>query len=127
MKKVLVLMTIILALAANISAGGAKEEYPEDLTLKVTALNGPTGIGMIHLFEDNPELGEGVQSEYVVALAPKALMGDLAKRTIDIAVLPANMPALLHAKDLVCIFWGFFHIYHLFLPGSLPHFHWNKS
>jgi len=100
MKKIIGLMTIIMALAVSISAGGAKEEFPEGFTLNITALNGPTGIGMIHLFENNPDLGENVKSEYSVALAPKALMGDLAKGAIDIAVLPANMPSLLYAKDL---------------------------
>jgi len=55
---------------------------------------------MIHLFENNPYLGDGVIAEYNVALAPKALVGDLAKGSVDIAVLPANMPALLYAKNL---------------------------
>lgn len=94
------MILIIIAFVANfsLSARGAEEQYPEGLTLKVAALNGPTGIGMIHLFEDNPSLGEEIEVEYAVALAPKALMGDLAKKTVDIAVLPANMPALLHVK-----------------------------
>lgn len=91
-------LSIFLITSALLVAGGAKEEYPEDFTLKVTALNGPTGIGMIHLFEEQPQLAEGIKSEYTLAMAPKVLMGDLVKKSIDIAVLPANMPALLHVK-----------------------------
>ena len=100
MKKVLLLLFISLIGGFVLYSGGAGEEFPEDFTLTVTALNGPTGIGMIHLFEDQPEFGENLNVEYQVALAPKMLMGDLAKGTIDIAVLPANMPALLNAKQL---------------------------
>lgn len=100
MKRVLIIVLLVLLSGTLLYSGGAKEEFPEGFTLNVAALNGPTGIGMIHLFENNPDLGDGVNSEYSVALAPKSLLGDLAKGTVDIAVLPANMPALLHAKGL---------------------------
>lgn len=100
MKKLLIFITIISLLTAHLYGSGRTEEIPEDFILKVTALNGPTGIGMIHLFENHPDLGEHIQSQFSVALAPKALIGDLAKGTIDIAVLPANMPALLYSKEI---------------------------
>lgn len=97
-KHTLILITLMLLGGMTLSAGGAREEYPEDFTLRVSALNGPTGIGMIHLIDEKPDLGDGIAVDYSIAMAPKALMGDLAKKTLDIAVLPANMPALLHAK-----------------------------
>lgn len=100
MKRLIYIFILVMILAATLSAGGAKEEYPENFTVNVAALNGPTGIGMIHLFENNPDLGENVHTEFTVALAPRALMGDLAKGTVDMAVLPANMPALLSARGL---------------------------
>ncbi len=100
MKKISLIISMILLCGTYVFSGGAKEEFPEDFILNVAALNGPTGIGMIHLFENNPDLGDKVSSEYSVALAPKTLLGDLAKGTVDIAVLPANMPALLYAKGL---------------------------
>jgi len=53
---------------------------------------------MVYLFEEKPDLGEGIKVQYNVAMAPKNLMGELAKKSIDMAVLPANMPALLYAK-----------------------------
>lgn len=100
MKKISLMTALIMLCGTFLFSGGAKEEFPENFTLQVAALNGPTGIGMIHLFENNPDLGEKVLTEYSVALAPKTLLGDLAKGSVDIAVLPANMPALLYAKEL---------------------------
>ena len=100
MKKTTIIVMILNILILSLYSGGKKEVFPEDFTLNITALNGPTGIGMIHLFENNPELGEGVTTHYNVALAPKALVGELAKGSVDMAVLPANMPALLYAKNL---------------------------
>ncbi|MBB6481926.1 ABC transporter substrate-binding protein [Spirochaeta isovalerica] len=97
-KNTLTLFILISLIISPLTAKGAREEYPENFTVKATALNGPTGIGMIYLFDEQPDFGEGVSVEYSVALAPKNLMGDLAKKSIDMAVLPANMPALLHAK-----------------------------
>jgi NitT/TauT family transport system substrate-binding protein len=81
-------------------ASGSKEDFPDDFTLNITALNGPTGIGMIHLFDKSPDLGDGVTTQFTVATAPKVLMGDLAQGKLDMAVLPANMPALLYARGL---------------------------
>lgn len=92
------LIWLVLMIITPLAARGAREEYPENFTVHVTALNGPTGIGMIYLFEEKPDFGEGISVEYSVAMAPKNLMGDLAKKSIDMAVLPANMPALLYAK-----------------------------
>jgi NitT/TauT family transport system substrate-binding protein len=100
MKRTTIILLILSVLISSLYSGGKKEVFPENFTLNITALNGPTGIGMIHLFENKPDLGEGVISNYNVALNPKALIGDLAKETIDIAVLPANMPALLNARNL---------------------------
>lgn len=100
MNKYIILMGTLILCGFSVFAGGVKEEYGDDFTLNVAALNGPTGIGMIHMFHENPNLGEGVNAQYNVAVAPKALLGDLVKGDVDMAVLPANMPALLNAKDL---------------------------
>ncbi len=100
MKKTILIITIFMIALGSAYSRGQKEDFPEDFTINVTALNGPTGIGMIHLFEDNPKLGDGVTAEYNVVIAPKVLMGDLVKGNIDMAVLPAGMPALLNAKKL---------------------------
>jgi len=97
-RKTLTLILIISLSIFPLAAKGAVEEYPENFTVNVKALNGPTGIGMIYLFDETPDFGEGISVEYSVAMAPKNLMGELAKKSIDMAVLPANMPALLYAR-----------------------------
>ena len=100
MKRLTIIVFSIISFAALLYSNGQKEAYPDNFSLNVTALNGPTGIGMIYLFDENPPLGENINVQYNVALAPKVLIGDLAKEEIDIAVLPANMPALLYARKL---------------------------
>ncbi len=70
----------------------------ESLTVRAAALNGPSGIGMIRLIADDPDLGEGVTAQYSVEMSPQVMMGKLLDGKVDIAALPVNMPAVLYAK-----------------------------
>ena len=59
---------LVLCLASSflLNAAGIQEvkEKGELRTVKAAALKGPSGFGMIRMFEVPPELGEGYDSEF---------------------------------------------------------------
>ncbi|HWQ09195.1 MAG TPA: hypothetical protein VN436_08815, partial [Holophaga sp.] len=93
MKRVALLAASFL-LSVVAFAGGA--------AVRVGALKGPTGIGMVRLFEAPPRLpqGDGIALEAVPSadvMTAKLVAGEL-----DAAVLPVNLAAKLHASGIPC-------------------------
>lgn len=88
-----------LMLAAALSVAllggcGAKEKSQ----VNVAALNGPTGIGMVKLMEDN-DAGTA-NNAYTVTLAgaPDDIVGKLTSGEVDIAAVPTNLAATLYQR-----------------------------
>jgi NitT/TauT family transport system substrate-binding protein len=75
-----------------------KENPREPIELKIASLKGPTGFGMIKLFEDVPDLGPGVSSTYFVIPTPIEMVARITSGEVDFAVLPANVGAKLYTK-----------------------------
>jgi NitT/TauT family transport system substrate-binding protein len=99
------IMFIAAAFAAVLSfslhAKGVREDAPAKTgarTLQVAALKGPTGIGMIKMFQDEPPLGDGVSAEYTAYASPDVLVPRLVKGELDIAALPGNLAANLYNR-----------------------------
>ncbi len=95
-----ILLVIALAFCARAFALGSREPESPPITLRVGALKGPTGIGMIRIFESPPVLprGDSLRLEAVPSadvMAAKLLSGEL-----DAAVLPVNLAAKLHTSGL---------------------------
>ena len=78
-------------------AGELQTEY-KPLVIKAAALKGPSGIGMIHLFEEPPESDENVAFSFSVASSPDILVSQILKKEVDIASLPLNVAANLYTK-----------------------------
>ena len=79
-------------------ARGAVEEPAAQMTLQVAALKGPTGLGMIRLFRDPPDLGAGVSAEITALGSPEVLLPRLLTGEVDMAVLPTNLAANLYNR-----------------------------
>lgn len=69
-----------------------------DVTLRATALRGPSGVGMVKMLEDKPALGKNVITEYQVAETPDIVTARVLNKEIDIAALPTNVAANLYNK-----------------------------
>lgn len=88
-------LTLAAALSVAMLGGcGAKEKAQ----VNVAALNGPTGIGMVKLMEDN-DAGTA-NNAYTVTLAgaPDEIVGKLTSGEVDIAAVPTNLAATLYKK-----------------------------
>ncbi len=102
MYKSIVLVSLgILILSQSVAARGIQEvEEPsprfEPLTVQAAAFKGPSGFGIIRMFETPPELGENVTAEFQVLPSPKEMVARVAGGELDFAVFPANMAAKLY-------------------------------
>jgi len=94
-----------LGLCANAFALGGKESSTTrsvaepslpDLELRVGALKGPPGIGMIGLFENPPRLSASTTMRAEAVASADGMAAKLLAKDIDIAVLPVNMAAKLY-------------------------------
>jgi NitT/TauT family transport system substrate-binding protein len=80
------------------SAGLAFADSP--LKVTVAVLKGPTGIGMVRLFDRAPDLGSGVTADFSIVPSPDAMIAKLIKGEADFATLPTDLAAKLYAKKV---------------------------
>jgi len=102
-KSVVVLTLGILILGQSVAARGIQEaEEPSPsfapLTVKAAAFKGPSGFGIIRMFETPPALGENVTAELQVLPSPKEMVARVAGGELDFALFPANMAAKLYTE-----------------------------
>ncbi|MBP3657435.1 MAG: ABC transporter substrate-binding protein [Clostridia bacterium] len=81
-------IALLAALLVMLAAAGAAQE-----PVRVHALKGPTGIGMVGLMEEYPQ-------DYAFTLCGSAdeIVAAVASGSADIAACPTNLAAVLHAK-----------------------------
>ncbi|MGI6298431.1 MAG: ABC transporter substrate-binding protein [Saccharofermentanales bacterium] len=84
--------------AATSSTTSATTEPAGAETVRIAALKGPTGIGMVKLMED--AAGQKTKDKYTFSLAaaPDDLVAKLSSGEVDIAALPTNLAATLYQK-----------------------------
>ena len=90
MKKIMVgLLAGVMALTLGV---GCQQSQQGAKVLKVAALNGPTGMGMVKLLED--------QDKYEITLyqSPDEIVGKVVSGEVDLACVPSNMGAVLYNK-----------------------------
>lgn len=95
--------TVILAvmLCAAILAGcGTTPAAPdtdtgEKLDIRVGALKGPTGLGMLKLMEDSEAGNTANNYKFSIAGAPEEISAKIINGELDIAAVPSNMAAVL--------------------------------
>ena len=110
MKRILLVsLTLLAGASVLLFAGGAQEpsqpEVPEmDVPeppaepdeVVIAALKGPSGIGMIRLFEEKPDLGDEVDADFQIAGAPDVMVSKVLSGEVACAVLPTNVAAKLY-------------------------------
>ena len=84
--------------AAKTDGTGKQTEGPVEIT--ISALKGPSGIGMVRLLEETPAYGRDVKGEYRIAGSPDVLVSRLLSEEVDIATLPTNIAVKLYNKGV---------------------------
>ena len=70
----------------------------EEITVRVTALKGPTAMGMVKWMEDAAQGQSQGQYEFTRAGAPDEITGGIVTGEFDAAAVPANLAAVLYNK-----------------------------
>ena len=104
MKK-LICMILALALLFSLCACGKKNEEKEaepqaepDVTVRVMALNGPTGFGMAGLMHNSASGSAKQAYEFSVETDASNIAAALVSGSVDIAALPTNAAAVVYNK-----------------------------
>lgn len=111
MKRILLVsLTMLIGLSVLVFSGGAREPAePEEVPVEmdapeppvepdevvIAALKGPSGIGMIRLFEEKPDLGDDVAADFQIVGAPDVMVSKILSGEVACAVLPTNIAAKL--------------------------------
>lgn len=66
--------------------------------MNVTAIKGPTGIGMVNLMEENAAGNTANDYVFQVVAAPEEVVGKISTGEVDIAAVPTNLAATLYTK-----------------------------
>lgn len=99
------LSVLLLAHPVAITALGHGEssvaDAPRELTpITITALRGPTGVGIAHALLNQPVEGTVARVHVDVVPEPSVMVGRLVNGETDIGMLPSNVAAQLHARGV---------------------------
>lgn len=95
MKKItFVLFSFIFMVCLLTGCGGKKEE---DVEVKITALKGPTAMGMVRIMENSEkDSSEKNQYQFTIAASVDEVTPKLVQGSTDIAAIPANLASVLY-------------------------------
>jgi len=97
---ILVLLLCLGGCARQAAAPGAGIRTLPPASFSVAVLRGPTALGAVKLLEDNPSLGEGVTTSYLVLDSPDQAIAKLLSGEVNVAALPTNLAATLYNKGV---------------------------
>lgn len=95
MKKIItILLVLTLSLLAFASCAG--EENPDDTTVRIGGMTGPTSIGMVKMMHDAEG---GALYDFEVKTAADQLTPMLLQGELDAAAIPANLASILYKNS----------------------------
>lgn len=103
MKRVLFLLCFILVAYQSALATGRYEATPrqnQPAVLRLGAIKGPSGIGLVHLFETPPVLSNGDTLAVELLGSADAITARILTGEFDAAVLPVNLAAKLYNSGI---------------------------
>ncbi len=103
MKKILAMLLAALMVFALVSCNVDDNKDGDDVTVRVMALKGPTGMGMVQLMENSANGTSDNKYDIKLAAAPEEVSAAVIAGTVDIAAVPVNLAAVLFNKPDVDI------------------------
>lgn len=90
-KKVSLFLILVLTLSLLAGCGNAGADGEVTAPIKIAALNGPTGVGLTPLMEDE-------RFDITVYQSPDEITGKIITGDTDIAAIPSNLASVLYNK-----------------------------
>lgn len=81
----------------DIQAASA-EDKASDVTVRLSALKGPTTIGLVQLLSENEAGTSSQKYDFTMVTAADEIVASMAKNELDIALIPANLASVLYQK-----------------------------
>lgn len=100
MKKYIALFLSVLltiGMLAGCTQGTPNEEY-KAIDVNITAIAGPTGVGLVNLMEKQASGNAGNNYTFNVVTAPDQAVAAIANGSADIAAVPTNLASTLYKK-----------------------------
>lgn len=100
MKKKLSILLLVSLITVSLAGCASKpqetqEKKEPEIVAKVTALKGPTGMGMVKMISDENDKKEK-DYEFTIANSVDEITPKLINKEIDIAAIPANLSSVLY-------------------------------
>ncbi len=89
MKRIVCLLLAFCLLAPLLAACG-----PDNTTIRIGVLSGPTAMGALSLMKEGDE-----RYEFEIYTSPDLIVGDIVAGNLDIAALPTNNAAMLYNQE----------------------------
>ena len=101
MKRIVVL-AVCLLLAVPLFSQGAREAQlaADQVTVRMAVMQGPSGFGTVALGRDGGRIDATTVVDVAVYPSPNEVIARLANGELDVAALPTNVAANLHAKGV---------------------------
>ena len=102
MKRTAPTIASVALLALSLAACGAPSSgptvTPERTTVTIASLKGPTTMGLVHLMDEASAGTSSLDYQVTVEGTPDAIVPEIAQGSVDIALIPANLAAVLYNK-----------------------------
>lgn len=97
MKKILIAALLLITML--MSSCGNEDDYLKTTGIKIAALKGPTGMGLVKLMEDS-KTGpvNGNEYEFTISGSVDEVVAKISSGETDLACVPANLGAALYNK-----------------------------
>lgn len=102
MKHIKTLLIVVATLLVSL-VGCSKETKQQDetisaITTRVASLKGPTSLGLLHLMNQEADEQQKVSYQFGIYPAADEIVTRVVKGEVDIALVPANVAAMLYQK-----------------------------
>ena len=100
-KYFIVALALLLCVALLVGCSGTPSASPTPVAkadVRVGVINGPTGISMAQIVDDNRKGQAANNYDFEFAGAPDAIVGKVTAGEVEIACVPANVAATLYNK-----------------------------
>lgn len=83
---------------ASFTEPALEDITPEDVTVRVGSLKGPTSMGLVALMDQSENGKAGNQYDFTMVTAADELLAQMVSGKLDIALVPANVASVLYQK-----------------------------
>lgn len=95
---VAILMVLVLVIGVFVGCGKEKKDDRQGAEMNITAIAGPTGVGLVDLMQKSADKATANTYSFNVVSDPTQAVAAITNGTADIAAVPTNLASTLYKK-----------------------------